>query len=187
MPWPWLVEPMHALLLDFQHHRRRPRWLGIVLLAGGISVASYLTVTFVNILTTVDVLESKRALLEHQLNHAASTSRLSAADAHQLRAEINDARDVLVQLSLPWNKLFHDIGTAQQDQVALLSIVPDAPRRTIKITGEAKDLIAVVDYIRRLQKAHSLGSIYLQNHHVELRAVEKPVRFTILASWEVTR
>lgn len=177
---------MHALLLEFQDTRRRPGWFNLLLLAGGLSAIAYLIFHFIDVNASIDRFEFRQAKIEHQLHHTTDISHLSAADAQKQRAEIKDAHAVLMQLSLPWSDLFRDIGAAQQNSVALLSIVPDAPKRTITITGEAKDFSALLGYIRVLQKSKSMKSVYLQNHKIELRSAERPVHFTILAEWVFT-
>jgi Tfp pilus assembly protein PilN len=179
--------PMHALLLEFQHTRRRPGWFNLLLLAGGLFAIAYLAFQFFDIHASIDRFEFRQVKIEHQLHQTTDVSHLSATDAQKLRAEIKDAQTVLIQLSLPWSDLFRDIGAAQQNGVALLSIVPDASRRSITITGEAKDLSTVLEYIRVLQKASSMKSVYLQNHKIELRSAERPVHFTILAKWMFTQ
>ncbi len=177
---------MHTLLLDFQNTRRHSGWLNFLYLTSGLIAVALLVVYFLTLQTAIDKLESRRTSIEHQAHHTTRSTHRSAEDEQQLRAEVKDANEVLSQLSLPWVALFKDIEASQQQQVALLAIVPDAPRRVIKISGEARDLSAVLGYLRNLQKAKSLKSVYLQNHQVELRTAEKPVHFTILASWAVT-
>lgn len=174
---------MHALLLDFQDTRRRTGWLSILLLAAGLAAGSYLVIHFFTVQAAVNMLEARQAAIARQTQRTSRPAHLYTRDPQQLRAEIKDANEVLLQLSLPWAALFKDIEASQQQHVALLSIVPDAPRQVIKISGEARDLTDVLGYLRNLQKAKSLKSVYLQNHKIDLRAAEKPVRFTILASW----
>lgn len=159
----------------------------MLLLGAGLVSTSYLGVQLFHTQVATERLGSQRVLLARQTADSVRRPPLSPTDAHQLRAEMGVANAVLAQLSLPWDRLFKDIGVSQQDRIALLSIVPDAPKRSIKITGEARDLTAVLAYIRLLQKTRSLSSVYLTTHHVELRAVEKPVRFTITASWVIRR
>lgn len=176
---------MHALLLDFYDTRRQYAWLNWLLLGIAVLAAASLAWRLVSINTEIDGLDAQRSFMETKLQRGKHPTHLSATDALQLRAEVKDANAVLTDLSLPWDSLFEDIGAAQDAEVALLSIVPDAARRTIKISGEAKNLDAIVDYIRGLQKAKSLRAVFLQNHQVDLRSAQKPVHFTLLATWMV--
>lgn len=176
---------MHMLRLDFHDTRRPASWPNRLLLLSGIVVTALLAYQFIVIQNSIDTLVSQRSMLERTSHHSARQFHLSPEQAQSLRAEIKDAKSVLSQLSLPWGQLLKDIGASQQNQVALLSIVPDVPKRTIKISGEARDLNAVLDYVQSLQKAKSLGSVYLQNHQIETRSAQQPVRFTLLATWLV--
>jgi len=178
------MNSMHALLLDFQDTRHRISWLSWLLLFSGVAVATYLVIQIVNLRDTLDNLETKRTFIAGQIHQTAQT-KLSPADRQKLQAEIKDAEAVMSQLTLPWESLLKDIGASQQQQVALLSIVPNAAKRTIKISGEARDFDDVLAYIRALQKANSLRTVYLQNHHIETRSAQRPVRFSLLATWVV--
>lgn len=176
---------MRALLLDFQNNHRRPGWPNIVLLAGGLATAAYLGVHSVNVFSEISMLEAKQTTLERHADHGATDSRLSALDAQRLREEVKQANDVLAHLALPWENLFKDIESSQRNHVALLAIEPDSEKHAVKITGEAKDLDAMLGYIRFLQKKSSLTGVYLQSHHIEQQTAEKPVRFVVVASWVI--
>ena len=179
------IRPLHPLQLDFHDTRRRTSWPNRTLLLGGILAVALLGYQFVQTQNNIGVLATKQTVLEQTTHQSAHQVRLTPEQAQNLRAEIKDAKAVLSQLNLPWGSLLQDIGASEQNQVALLSIVPDVPKRIIKISGEAKDLSAVLDYIQALQKARSLGSVYLQDHQIETRSAQQPVRFTLLATWMV--
>ena len=176
---------MRTLHLDYQQNRRQPGWTDIVLLVGGLVTAMYVGIHSVNVFSEVNTLEVKQAALDRKSGRGAPDSRLASLDAQQLRAEVKQANDILAQLALPWETLFKDIESSQKDHVALLSIEPDTEKHAVKITGEAKNLGAVLGYIRFLQKKASLTGVYLQNHHVEQQTAEKPVRFVVAASWVI--
>lgn len=176
---------MRAILLDYQHNRRKPGWPDIVLLAGGLAVAMYVGIHSVKVFSEVNTLEEKQTAFERKSDRGAPDSRLASLDAQQLRAEVKQANEVLAQLALPWESLFKDIESSQRNHVALLSIEPDPEKRVIKITGEAKDLGTMLGYIRFLQKKESLTGVYLQSHHIEQQTAEKPVRFVLAASWVI--
>jgi len=175
---------LYPLQLDFYDTRRRTSWPNRMLLLGGILVVALMSFQFVETQTAIGSLQSQQAVLE-QTHHHTRKLHLTPEQAQNMRAELKDAKTVLSQLNLPWGQLFQDIGASQQNEVALLSIVPDVPKHTIKLSGEAKDLTSVLNYIQSLQRAKSLGPVYLQNHHVETRSAQQPVRFTLLATWLV--
>lgn len=176
---------MRAISLDYQRHRRASGWLDFLVLLGGLAVAASVGIHYMETAAAIGSLEAKQSALERTADPPATDPRLTALDAQQLRAEVKQANEVLAQLTLPWDTLFKDIDSSQKDQVALLAIEPDPAKHVIKIMGEAKDLDAMLGYIRFLQKKESLTGVYLQSHHIEQQTAEKPVRFALLASWVI--
>jgi Tfp pilus assembly protein PilN len=79
--------------------------------------------------------------------------------------------------------LFKAVESSASDRVALLSIQPDEKRGTVSIGGEARNVEAMLDYVRRLQRSGTLSNIYLVNHQVEQRDPQTPVRFSVVATW----
>ncbi len=57
---------------------------------------------------------------------------------------------MLRQLSLPWNALFKAVEASGGQSIALLSLEPDLQKGMVKISGEAKDLEALLNYVRQL-------------------------------------
>jgi Tfp pilus assembly protein PilN len=176
---------MHALALDYQISRRKSNRPEIILLLSGLAATLFLGIHYLTVTTEMEQLESQQTTAASKTKHRVVDARLASLNAQQLRAEINQANVVLAQLALPWEALFRDIESSQRGRVALLSIEPNADKRTVKITGEAKDLAAMLSYLQFLQQKPSLHGVYLQSHHVDQQTAEKPVRFTLNASWVI--
>lgn len=174
---------MHALTLDFQDSRNHASLASFLLLISALAITVFLTYLCITQFDNIGTLQAQLVSLEQHTHGRTQTAPLSAAQAQRQHAEIKEANTVVTQLALPWSALFNDIGNAQQKKIALLSIIPDASKQSIKLTGEAKNLTAVLTYIRQLQKSKSLRAVYLQSHQIELRSAEKPVYFSILATW----
>jgi Fimbrial assembly protein (PilN) len=71
--------------------------------------------------------------------------------------------------------------------VALLSIESDTDKGRMKISGEAKDLQAMLDYLRFLGTQPTLAEVYLQSHQVQQQDPQRPVRFVLSADWTARR
>lgn len=99
--------------------------------------------------------------------------------------EIRHANEILRQLSLPWEKLFRAVESSVNQEVTLLGMEPDIEKHIVHISCEAKNIGAMLNYIRQLEKQHDFGSVYLQSHQIQERDPEKPVRFSLVAAWEV--
>jgi Tfp pilus assembly protein PilN len=108
-------------------------------------------------------------------------------DVMQLAAEIKHANEIIRQLNQPWDKLFMALESAANNQVALLSIQPDTRKQLIHISGEAKNLEAILDYLAQLRGQETLAQIVLTNHEIKLQDPDKPVRFSLSAKWATAR
>jgi hypothetical protein len=115
----------------------------------------------------------------------------TAAPGEETRRELDDARQILTQLALPWEPLFGAIEAALTPHTALLSIEPDATKGVVRISGEARDYPAVLVLMRRLDKPVAgqgvvLSRVHLLNHDVRDDVPERPVRFTLSARWSLS-
>mgnify|MGYP001598041710 FL=1 len=72
---------------------------------------------------------------------------------------------------------------AANSKVALLGITPDQKGGTVEISGECADLQTMFDYVKRLDQQATLGRVYLLNHQINAQDPQRPVRFTVTASW----
>jgi Tfp pilus assembly protein PilN len=70
---------------------------------------------------------------------------------------------------------------AIDDSVTLLGLEPGV--RDIAIAGEAKDLNALLDYLKRLQAASVFVDLHLTKHEIIQLGAERTVRFSLQASW----
>jgi len=67
--------------------------------------------------------------------------------------------------------------------VALLQLEPEAQRRLLKVTAEARDRDAMFAYLRALAASGELGEVSLLRHQVQLYNPQKPIRFSLQASF----
>lgn len=174
---------MQALLLDYQIPARAPSRLERSLLLLAVVGIAALAWQYHATTNSIEQLQQAHVRLNSPAKHTVNDIRLAGLTKQQLREEIKQANEVLNQLALPWETLFRDIETSQQSRIALLTIEPDAQKRTIRISGEARDLPALLSYVEYLQKKPSLRNVYIQSHQVEQQSAEKPVHFTLTATW----
>jgi len=109
-------------------------------------------------------------------------SNVSALPEATVR-EIRHANDVIEQIALPWDRLFRAVESAAGEKVGLLGITPDQKSGTVEVAGEAADLNAMFDYVKRLQRQPSLTRVFLLNHKLNDQDPQHPIRFTVIASW----
>lgn len=170
---------MARLDLDYQSRLKPFPWAGLALLA-------------LALLASVLVAVYYRGVTEEIVNLESTTGKARAAgrqmtgserEMKEMALEIKHANDVLGQITLPWDKLFQAVEWSSGKDIALLTIEPDAEKREVKITGEAKSIGALLNYVKQLAAQDIFSSVYLQRHQVQQRAPLKPVRFALVAEW----
>jgi Tfp pilus assembly protein PilN len=173
---------MRRLELDFRRRPRTARTLGIVLLAasvaGVVAMANHYQRLQDRIVEAESVLHKHGAASRKQAV-AASSGR----DAQSTALEFKRANEIALQLRTPWPDLFANVEAAQTPEVALLSIESANDKQSLKIAGEAKNLDAVLAYLRDLQEQPLLANVYLQSHQVQQQDPQRPVRFALGAGW----
>ena len=89
-------------------------------------------------------------------------------------------------LATPWNELLDSIEQSDMPDIALLGLDPSVKKQQVILTGEAKNLATVLQYINKLAQQATLSQVYLQKHKVNETSNEKQVSFSIIAKWDNT-
>ncbi len=173
---------MQRFDLNFASSRREGHWLGMFLLAIAALATAKLVDVYVTSKGEMGHLETRIAQFERRASGI--VPRVEVAEATV--KEIRHANEVIDQIALPWDRLFKAVDAAASNKVALLGITPDQKSGTVEVKGECADLATVFDYVKRLDQQTSLGRVYLLNHQVNAQDPQRPVRFTITASWMQT-
>lgn len=175
---------MRALSLDYRRSKAQAQhWVGMLLLVLVIAGAVQMERYYRQLSEQGAQLEALAAKIEHKLHPSRSVVAPSAAESQQTGAEIKAANEVLLQLNLPWNEMFAAVEGANNDDMALLGIEPDVKKGLVRVSGEAKNSAAMFKYIRLLQGSKPISTLYLKHHQIKERDPEKPIRFTLDASW----
>lgn len=172
-------------MLDFQP-RRRSGPLGWSLLAGGLVLA----------LGCVLVQQHLSGEAAQQQGHLQTTQRvltgdkggkvsLSPAETREQAANLAEMRKVSQQLRRPWERLFAMLEAMPRDDIALLSLTPDARKGQVRISAEARDLEAMLEFHQRLEASDELSDVSLLSHEIVANVPEHPVQFNLSASWEI--
>ena len=169
---------MSGLRLDYQPNAAFP-WLGTAFLVaatiGLIALGAYYS-------RLSDRVADAEAKLSHNQSSATKVN-LSAQNSAELAQEVSNANEVLRQLSVPWQALFQAVESSSGGKVTLLALEPDVEKHQVKINGETKNFKSLTNYLTRLQGQPVFGSVYLQSHQVQQQDADKPVRFSLLATW----
>jgi hypothetical protein len=178
----WRTRPA-PLELDFSGRRPFPGGLGWVLLVlglgvGGLELADWRA-------GEADLAE-REAIVE-RLRHQVQRSRPALAAAGRSpvgEAEARPAVRLAHHLAADWGALLQDLAGAEDDRLALLSLEADAARGELRLTGEAKSLVAVFDYLARLESAAAVTEARLTGYEREQVGAVELIRFHATAGWE---
>lgn len=174
---------MRRLTLDFQPRRHGlasalPAVLGIALLLAGMTVQEHLDAQYAQV-------EQHLHHAEQQLGTRPRTQpTLNAAQSREQAEKLAQMRSLAQQLQRPWEDLFGMLESLPQDDVALLSLAPDARKGQVRISAEARDLEAMLSFHKRLEASDELRDVSLLNHEIQVKQPEHPVQFNLSASWE---
>jgi small-conductance mechanosensitive channel len=113
----------------------------------------------------------------------ASTQAVQRALARTLAADLNEEmrrnlNTVIRQLNTPWQDLFDQLERLTPDDIALISIEPDARRRSIKLQAEAKMLDALLVYAAGLEQQGVFGRLTYSKYETNEKDANKPTRLS---------
>lgn len=165
---------MRPLWLDYRQETPGQQRGGWALLALGIAVAAVLATHFFSLQAEQDALQ----LQVSHLRREAEKERQAAGSGATLAAAPVAASHPLGS----WDSLFTSLEGAGDDTVTLLSILPGP--KEVQITGEAHDLGAALDYVKRLQTAPGVANAHLTQSEVVEANPQRPVRFSLAANWK---
>lgn len=170
---------MAVVRLDYQYSRSFS-WTGAVLLMMALSGLLSTAVYYRELSGKVGEWERKLAHQERGKLRP-HDSGLVSRPAADVVLEVKHANEVLRQLGLPWEKLFRAVESAGSKDVVLLALEPDMEKRVMKITGEARNIPAMLGYVTQLGEQDMFDSVYLQSHQVQQQSQDRPVRFALVA------
>jgi hypothetical protein len=109
---------------------------------------------------------------------ASEGPRRSAASA----AGLQSAGTVARGLTAPWPDLQRSIETIRNKDVALQIVEAVAARQSVRITADARNFEAMLDYLEQL-RGRALTEVVLTSHQVQVQQPGTPIRFQVQAKW----
>jgi Tfp pilus assembly protein PilN len=85
---------------------------------------------------------------------------------------------VIKQLNTPWQDVFDALEHNTPLDVALLGIEPDAPRDTLKLQAEARNLDTLLRYAAGLEQRGLFGRLTYSKHETNDQDANKPARLS---------
>ena len=98
-------------------------------------------------------------------------------------AQASAVNAAVQQLNLPWRALRDAVQGATPASVALLTLEPDAKKRLLRITAEAKNSEDMIGYLAQLKEQDWFDAVTLVRHEINEQDPHRPIRFQIDATW----
>ena len=93
------------------------------------------------------------------------------------------ARAVVEPLAVPWQALFEALESVPTRGLQIQELVPDAQARTLRVSGQASALPAVLAYLDQLADQPLLGQVHLVSSQPQGADGSPGIAFTLLATW----
>lgn len=159
---------------------RPASWLGwVLLLVGALTSAAAMN----RWLNERDQLEIAQTRLSNRVAlmppERAAKPRIEITP--EMEAQAREQRSIETALNRDWPGLFARLERTLGADIALLTVQPDARRGTFVVTGEARNVAALIAYEQRLDR--QFGDVVLSTHEVQEMHPHKPVKFSMSARW----
>lgn len=163
------------LELDYIAPQRRPRLLGLAVLAVAFVAAGILVERYREVKLELERIEARQGLLGAERRPARAMTR------ERLDEEAKSAEAVLRQLVLPWGTIIETVEEVAMPGVAILQMQPDAQQRQLRLGAEARTEEAMLEYVRRLAAARTVTDAHVVSHQVQMDDPQRPIQFTVQA------
>jgi len=178
---------MPRLRLKFPDHGQSVPRIDYSILFIGLLILTGVLLQFQQITEEVNYWTNRVERLEKQQQQKApprtrGTPRVKEF-SQEIRKEIIQANAVLDQMNLPWEALFDSIENAASEEIALLSLQPTVSSRTLRISGEAKNMSELLDFVEALERELTFENVHLLNYKIKQDNPHLPIVFLLTAAW----
>jgi hypothetical protein len=183
MPKKSALKKVARLDLDFSPARRN-RPAGWLLLAAGVAAA---------LLAAVQFQSAEAARVARATELSSANGHLTGNKGEPARAgppldprASKAANQIARELQMPWAEMLAALEAIPAPDVALLGVEPSALRHVVRITAEAKNPAAMLDYLQALQNGRQFSDVWLTSHLVQNQTPGMPTRFVVQLKWSGT-
>lgn len=174
---------MRAIQLDFASSRK-PSMLGLLMFALALLALMMVWQRHTHINQALLTLDQSILELKERKGLKPAEPQLQSKSSADLLANIEEAKKLASFLMIPWGDVLNALEASALDDLALLAIEPDAKKRQLKITAEAKNKDIMFNYLEKLEVSSELANVYLLKHEVFDDVDQHPIRFVAVASWK---
>lgn len=170
----WLGSRYPRLELELLRPRAVRKFLGHLSLAIGIALAALVAVQYLN---------SKRQIALTEANMGLALNARKYLEIPVDSDEAEAVQESIARLNMPWDTLFQSLEAVSPDKINLVSVESDPERSSVKITAEAPEVYAMLQYARDLATQPGLQGVQLVQYEIAGDGPEQPVRFIMTAAW----
>jgi Tfp pilus assembly protein PilN len=170
---------LRPLWLDYLRPAPGRQWPGWLLLVAALLTCSLLLALSASTSRQLSVVEQEVPKLKQQIERRRMLAQADQQGGDELAP--GQRMRQISPLNMRWASLLLALEQTADDSVTLLGLEPGV--RDIAIAGEARDMGAVLDYIKRLQATSVFIDVHLTKHEIIQASPYHPVRFNLLASW----
>ncbi|MEI7917182.1 MAG: PilN domain-containing protein [Methylophilaceae bacterium] len=174
---------MRHLNLDYRQDHRLVRYSAYLMLFISLVLSIVLLMHYSHVSHENENLTALIEKIEGKALPNRTTSSGAELNLEQQKELIVFSNQIVNKLNLPWADLFDSLGKAHSDEVALLGIEPNIKKGVVKLNGEARNFKAMFDFMRDLNKKSGMTKVYLIEHKVNEQDPDRPIHFTLEASW----
>jgi hypothetical protein len=103
--------------------------------------------------------------------------------SQEIHKEIKNANEILGSINFPWEALFDSIENAASKDIALLSILPNVSKQSLRIDGEARNMSALLNLVEAMEHETIFVNTHLLNYRIKKNNSQQPILFQITTSW----
>lgn len=174
---------MRSLKLKFPYAGQQARRVDYILLGLGILVLIACFYQLKLAMEETAYWEARVNRFEQQQQHRKTPRTPLARITQETQQEIKLATEVLQQINLPWEPLFDSLEYAVSKEIALLSVQPNVANRVIRISGEARNLVALTDFVEAMEREEIFENAHLLTYKVKQENPYRPIAFSLTTSW----
>ena len=174
---------MRAIQLDFASSRK-PSMLGLLMFTVALLALMMVWQRHTHINQALLALDQSILALKERKGLKPAEPQRQAKSSADLLANIEEAKKLASFLMIPWGDVLSALETSALDDLALLAIEPDAKKRQLKITAEAKNKDIMFNYLEKLEGSSELANVYLLKHEIVEDVDQHPIRFVAVATWK---
>lgn len=178
---------MSRLRLRFPYREQSAPQLDVLLLLLGLSIVVAVYFQFRYLVEEANFWSNRVERMEQQQQQKTAprtraTSRIREF-SQEIQKEIVHANTILDQINLPWEALFDSIEQAATEDIALLSLQPNVSSRTLRLSGEAKSMAELLDFVEALERELVFENVHLLSYKIKQDNPHRPIIFLLNAIW----